>query len=69
VELHLSRSGGGGGCGCGARSACATFGRWRRMRMGRGGPRTDEAGGADAAAVWGGVHRMGLLADGVDLMI
>jgi hypothetical protein len=39
------------------------------MRMGRGGPRTDEAGGADAAAVWGGVHRMGLLADGVDLMI
>jgi hypothetical protein len=58
-----------GGCGWGARSACATFGHRRRMRMGRGGPMTDEAGDADEAGVWGGVRRMGLLADGVDWMI
>jgi hypothetical protein len=58
-------------------------GMWR-MRMGRevglrdirplaadadGARRTDEAGGVDAAGVWGGVCRMGLLADSVDLMI
>jgi hypothetical protein len=30
---------------------------------------TDEAGDADEAGVWGGVRRMGPLADGVDLMI
>jgi hypothetical protein len=30
---------------------------------------TDEAGDADEAGVWGGVRRMGLLADGVDWMI
>jgi hypothetical protein len=43
-------------------------GMWR-MRMGRGGPMTDEAGDTDEAGVWGGVRRMGLLADGVDWMI
>jgi hypothetical protein len=34
-----------------------------------GARRTDGAGGTDADGVWGGVRRMGLLADDVYLMI